>query len=143
MKKIFFSFLLFICLCCVATAQQKLKYSYDASGNRISREIHIPINKGKALALTSAEEVYSDTLGNIEVKIAPNPTKGKLTVWIQQLPENTPVALGIYNPNGQLIIGTTEYSNSIDLDISDSPIGTYFLRIQIGDYNTSWKIIKH
>lgn len=138
--------ILFICcllLCFIAAAQQKLRYSYDASGNRVSREIYIPANKGRLINTSPVEEVYTDLLGDIEVKIAPNPTKGKLTVRIGRLPENTSVSLSIYNQNGTFIVGSTEHTDSIELDISDSSAGTYFLNINIGDYNTSWKIIKY
>ena len=125
-------------------SQGKVSYGYDAAGNRTSRTIVIP-PPNPAPAPPIEEEppvVYSEMLSDIEIKIYPNPTDGLLKVEILNLPEDQTANIWLYNLSGRLITsfkGITDFTN---IDISEQPTGTYLLKIEVGDYQTEWKIIK-
>ncbi|MBI9036379.1 MAG: hypothetical protein JEZ03_18105, partial [Bacteroidales bacterium] len=82
------------------TAQSTHTYTYDANGNRISREvIAIGVDKDsgpkdiydeqtKALAVGFIEkQVFEETIVETDITIYPNPTKGQMVVRVKNLPE--------------------------------------------------------
>lgn len=63
-----------------AASAQSVKYSYDNAGNRIKREI---VMKAKSsYKETSRTECFSEMLSDKDIRIYPNPTKGRLKIEI-------------------------------------------------------------
>lgn len=62
----------------VSSAQDRIGYSYDAAGNRVKREIVMPVPKAMAKQQTFAADgqAFTDMLRDHTVKIYPNPTEG-------------------------------------------------------------------
>ena len=136
MKKIIISFLVALPLPLFA---QTLSYSYDAMGNRVTREI---VLKRNAAAKKDTTTFFSDMLDERPIRIYPNPTKGQLKVNIPiQEGQETPV-LKIYSSSGQLIHSEKATSETTTLDISSHPNGLYLLHVIIGKEESTWKIIK-
>jgi hypothetical protein len=125
-------------------SQNTVSYGYDASGNRISRVITLPPpSKAPKAEPTDIEEVYDEVLKDFSVKIYPNPTKGELTVEIEQLPEDKTASLWLYSLQGKLILQRTGLQSGTErLNISNQPAGIYLMKIMAGDSQTEWKIIK-
>ena len=138
--KIIILSLLLTCLYPLLHAQDKVKYAYDAAGNRISRTIVLaprsaPIEEKQPTVHT---EVFSD----IQLKIYPNPTDGILKVEISNLPEGQKAEIWIYAMSGQLITSLKDVSSTASINISSQPAGIYVMNIVAGKHRTEWKIIK-
>ncbi|OJU49332.1 MAG: hypothetical protein BGN96_11000 [Bacteroidales bacterium 45-6] len=137
MKK---SVLLFLLLLGCGIAPAQVSFGYDAAGNRISRTITLA--RSALVTKTDSVKPATEMLGDMQVKIYPNPTQGRLSVQVIGLPDGTSGTLGIFSLQGQLLLRGEASSSRTDLDISGQPVGTYILRINVGGKNTSWKIIK-
>ncbi len=137
MKKTIFLFLLLLS-CCIASAQ--VVFGYDAAGNRISRTI--TLTRSALVTKTDSVKPATEMLGDIQVKIYPNPTQGRLSVQVMGLPEGVTGTLGIFTLQGQLLLRGEASSSPTELDISGQPVGTYILKIDAGGKSTTWKIIK-
>jgi hypothetical protein len=131
---------------------QPVRYTYDASGNRVSRAkvINMPSKAKSSVGESATEETataeapkFEDILAEMKITIYPNPTKGMLRVDITggEIPGDAKIY--IYNLFGNLIRQVNGISGSNTVDISPQPPGTYIMRIVIDkDHVSSWKIIK-
>ena len=137
MKKTVLFFLLLLG-CGMASAQ--VSFGYDAAGNRVSRTI--TLTRSALVTKTDSVKPATEMLGDMQVKIYPNPTKGQLSVEINGLPDGDDGAIRIYSMQGELILEQQVSYSRVNLDISGQPVGTYIMRINVGGKNTTWKIIK-
>lgn len=117
---------------------QRITYSYDATGNMIKKEIVM----SRSNPIDPQVKPYSEILSSKEVKIYPNPTEGRLKIEILNLNEEDQCSLEIYNLSGTRIIHTSDIRLSNELDITSQPDGIYFLKINLNQKISSWKIIK-
>jgi hypothetical protein len=123
-------------------SQSTFKFSYDSSGNRISRTIPLKSAHIDSLdQLVSEPKTFDDLVGDRPIKIYPNPTKGMLKVEIPIADEVT-ARLNIYSSQSSLIKDLPVIGTFTEIDLSDQPAGMYILRIHIGDLFSEWKIIK-
>jgi len=137
-----FGFFITVCLQALHS-QNAVSYGYDAAGNRISRVITLPPSKAPQAEPTGEEKVYGEVLKDFTVKIYPNPTKGEITVEIEQLPEGKTASLRLYSAQGKFILQRTGLrGGSESLNIGNQPKGIYLLKIATKDSSTEWKIIK-
>ena len=123
-----------------AASAQRVKYSYDNAGNRIKREI---VMKAKSsYKETSRTECFSEMLSDKDIRIYPNPTKGRLKIEIAGYENSDRCVLRIFNTSGQQILSTHASSPWTELDISSRANGIYILYISLNNKETTWKIIK-
>ncbi|MDR2005444.1 MAG: T9SS type A sorting domain-containing protein, partial [Prevotella sp.] len=104
---------------CTDAYAQRIEYTYDASGNRISRKKEIVLTK----SAESPATVFTEELAERTIKIYPNPTEGHLKVEISDFEACQSVNLSIYNMQGQVVIKRKMESSVCDLDISGRPNG--------------------
>lgn len=134
--RIFFSFLFF---CCINTILgQNIRYTYDAAGNRVKREIVLAFNSPKKVADTNYEELISDK----NVKIYPNSEEGTIRVEIDGLTENDEYSIQVFDISGRVVTSPISSDQPIIIDISSAPMGVYILAININGELSSWKITK-
>jgi hypothetical protein len=136
----------------ITTYTQTVSFSYDASGNRIQREI-IFIEKSEIfhenkqsinnneLADTAAIQ-HNVIINEVNIIIVPNPNGGKFKVVISGTDENTSASLLLHNLSGTMILKKENMTKITDVDISKQNNGTYFLSIIINDQKETWKVIK-
>lgn len=119
---------------------QYVSYGYDATGNRIKREIVMSTynNIRKAPQKASVSECLSDRT----IKIYPNPTKGMLKIEIGGWTETDRGSITIHSTNGAILITRSLTESSMTFDITNYSAGIYLMHIKIGDKGTTWKIIK-
>lgn len=141
MKRIYMN-LTFLCLPLLTMAQSRIAYAYDASGNRVKREIIMQLPKAKQQTFETEGQVFSDMLQEHDVKIYPNPTDGILKVSISGIKNTDKCSLAIYTLRGDRIMLDERQQYNFDVNISNQPAGTYLLRITINNQSTTWKIIK-
>jgi hypothetical protein len=123
-------------------SQDKVTFGYDAAGNRISRVIDLNSLRSAQDTVPETEEMYSELLSDIEIKIYPNPTDGLLKVEIYNMPDQQTAEIRLYNLSGNLITNLTAKDGTAEIDLSRQPTGIYLMRITAGEYQTEWRIIK-
>lgn len=118
---------------------QGVSYAYDEAGNRIKREI--VISKKQMVAVPEKKvSSYSDMLSDHQIRIAPNPTKGRVKVSILNNDANFDVR--VYSSNGKMLLSQSSVRNRTEIDLTSQPNGIYILVISLGQRETTWKIIK-
>jgi 2',3'-cyclic-nucleotide 2'-phosphodiesterase (5'-nucleotidase family) len=130
---------------------QNIEYTYDAAGNRTARFV-IPPAPAQAEAQDSSDtnsynneqepEVYKDFLAEKELRIYPNPTRGKLTIEIVNYNLNEIGTLQVFDMAGRLIKSENNISERMQVDITSQPAGSYIMVIVIGKEKSERKIIK-
>lgn len=127
-------------LICVAGYSQTKVYgfTYDGSGNREKRQF-IQLKSGQISS--EGENVFKDVVNQLEIKIYPNPTKGRLNINIPIDKEKT-ITLQVFNINGSLLMEKIVVDEITIIDLSDHPAGLYLLRIHGGSDSSDWKILK-
>lgn len=141
MKAIYFIIFYFIALTSYA---QTAHFSYDASGNRISRWLEV-----KAVKQTSADSAVhnlpeliptekAELLG--DVQIYPNPAKRYLNIDITNLGEATAKG-NISDINGRTVLSFENLSTANTLNVETLAPGTYLLRVECRGERKVWKVI--
>lgn len=120
---------------------QNYKYSYDAAGNRIKKEI-ILSQQDASSKYVSKSNLFSDKLCDKTVYIHPNPTSGVLKVEITGYDNSDSGALHVFNLAGQHLFNLNITSAFTQLDISEQPKGIYILQLELNGESSIWKIIK-
>lgn len=133
--------MLLICAMPYIASAQSVKYSYDNAGNRIKREIVMKTKSPYEVSTTT--ECFSEKLSEKEIRIYPNPTKGRLKIEIAGYENSDRCILRILNVSGQQILSTHANSACTELDISSKANGIYILYISLNNKETTWKIIKN
>jgi len=140
----------------VALAQTNYyEYKYDEAGNRISRK-YVKMKKKVNLqedsllldslyndSIIAKEDidVYKDNIGDKEISIFPNPTKGKLRVEISNIEDGDIIILKVFDLQGREIYSNEKLSN-YDIDLSNYENGVYLLDIILNNEKSYWKIVK-
>ena len=137
-------------LFCTDVHAQSIKYTYDASGNRISRNVITMSSRLKSSGASSNNKVavtelpkFEEALGDMIITIYPNPTKGMLQVDISGGDISKDARIYLYNFSGMMVRQLSGVSVTNFLDISAQPTGVYTMKIVLDKNNVStWKIIK-
>jgi hypothetical protein len=127
---------------CLAYSQNKIHYTYDTAGNRISRTIVLNTVQKMAAQQEETIPVYRDLFADMNISIYPNPTKGQLIVQIDGLKTEQSVDIILYDMTGKIILKKTKVSATTDIDITGQAPGSYILKFFCGESTTEWKIIK-
>jgi len=113
-----------------------VQYSYDASGNRISRSLVTPAKSPAALS-----DSIKDPFENIFVTATPNPTSGLVTIELSGMECSEELTFGVYSLEGANIL-QGDILESVQLDMSPYQSGWYIVHIYKGDAVKSTKILK-
>ncbi len=139
-----------------------VKYTYDVSGNRITRNIIqlkseeptkndtteiVKLNNYQDEFTFQDKNSLKDNIGNHQIVVYPNPTKSIFFVKISDDLSSKNTTFILYNSNGQIILQEKNIINPLTkVDISSQPKGAYFLQIHVGAKTpnniSKWKIIK-
>ena len=134
--------LLIMCSANTALAQQSIAYGYDASGNRTSRSVYIPM-----LRVTDESEDEQNNTNNRmtsdwKVIAAPNPTHGLVQVLIRSLREFGQCTLTLADSMGRIVLTVNTSQTLTTLDMTALADGLYLLRADIDGTLAAVKIIK-
>lgn len=125
-------------------AQHKIGYAYDAAGNRVRREI--VMNNPRFASMSTLEpsdiQTFTERLGECTIELLSNPSEGVLRLRINEWREDYRCSVGVYSLHGKQISSSLMDSDSMVLDLSSQPAGTYLIKIILNDQTTTWKIIK-
>jgi hypothetical protein len=126
-------------------AQNKIVYAYDNAGNRTERTITLTGVQTKSAKADTIPQYFKEELGKQVIKIYPNPTAGQLSVEIMNISDSDIISgkLNLYDMTGQLLDKKEINSEKrIEFDLSNNAAGIYILKIQLGNDESSWKIVK-
>ena len=128
---------------------QTISYAYDNSGNRIERSIvfnSAPIANGSNTSNneedSTASPKFMDPVLGFTLNIYPNPTSGILSLEVENLPDSVHSSMQIFDITGKQVVSSQLSSSISNFDISTLPIGTYFMKVLVGNEKREWKIIK-
>ena len=148
------SLVLALIVCSFESASAQVSYTYDAAGNRTAKTVVLAKTMKKmaqsdtVFAAESAAvaidlgEPQTDALGQAEIKIYPNPTKGALRVDIGGVELSSDDRIAVFDSDGRLVKDCNNLTDSNQIDLSEAANGIYFMRITIGKEKTTWRIIK-
>ena len=119
----------------------RVVYSYDAAGNRISAHRQILYSPQRS---TGVDEIksYNDSLSNARITIYPNPTEGDLRIDITGIDNFERSEVTIHSSNGTVLNKISPLTASNEVDMTTYEDGIYLFVIRINDETTTWKIIK-
>lgn len=131
---------------CVETSMAQISFSYDANGNRTAKEIVLSSMKNEDFSDSENVDkdfsIFDDKIGDMQIKIYPNPTKRFLRVDIQNSDSDISGHIEILSNIGKTIYKTSNISLNNQINLSDQPHGVYVMRINLNGYVSVWKIIK-
>jgi len=132
------------------TAQQTIFYNYDKAGNRVLRSI--TLNQSQSLkeiikdtslkAENPIPEVFKDSIDDKKILIYPNPTKGNLTIEIIGYEQDANSYIYLFNLSGNMLKSEPITGSSMEVDLSNYPVGLYIIEIKLVGKSSVWKIIK-
>lgn len=154
--KIFTPFLLAITLFLfykesVMAQTNTVYYSYDDAGNRDYRGPEIKLTSKKSAQIIDStatlenqpeENLVEEKLGETVVKIYPNPTRGQLRVEITGFDPAQQSAIYLYTLSGTMVTAKQPLTGDDVIDLSSNPLGTYILKLKLGEKVSEWKVIK-
>ena len=121
---------------------QRIKYTYDNAGNRLTRQKEIVVQTRGALSDEEEPSVYEEELSETKVTIYPNPTRGMLKVDISGVEKFENARISLYDLTGKLLQQWAGISQSNEIDLSERTPGMYIMQIAYNGKISSWKIIK-
>ena len=121
---------------------QRIKYTYDSAGNRLTRQKEIVVQTRGALSDEEEPSVYEEELSETKVTIYPNPTRGMLKVDISGVEKFENARISLYDLTGKLLQQWAGISQSNEIDLSERTPGMYIMQVAYNGKISSWKIIK-
>lgn len=123
------------------SAQEKMTFSYDAAGNRVSRVMVLAKSSAKSQQAVPQSQSLFDEVGGKQVKLYPNSSSGH--VLVEMLGKGDASAnLSVYNISGMQVFSEQMQGERLDVDLSSNPSGIYILTIEVDGEKQSWKIVK-
>ena len=125
-------------------AQQPIAYTYDAAGNRSSSALYFYRGEMEDETESDDENGSDDLLHvGIHVTVAPNPTRGYLQVYVQELAnEEGTCTLSLFEVSGRRVLTQLTSSPLTTLDLTALGDGLYLLRADVGEESVTLKILK-
>jgi hypothetical protein len=151
-------FLVLTALVCLTTCLlpgQAIHYDYDETGNRTKR--YIVLGKGnssdeetskkdeessKEVEENTKTKEFEENLGEMTIKIYPNPTRGQLVVKISGLEPDETVDYQLFSNTGLLLDTKGKNNYEFKVDMARYSGGMYVLRLMIKGKISQWKILK-
>lgn len=135
--------LLGISLHCQAQQNGTVSFGYDDNGNRTSQSYSS--NQGGKGRLEEPSKTTSTVLdfhGDMRVSLYPNPAKDKLTLTIQNKPDELSLVFKVTTISGTTLSEMPLMDNTLSFDMSVLPSGIYMFQLIGGDRKHIWKVIK-
>lgn len=140
----------------IAQLFTKIKYEYDATGNRWQRRVIFnqpTLNKttqgdttstDTANAIKPYKETMIDTFGLKQIIVYPNPTEGMMQINIESLtPSPLLGSIKVYNMQGSTMYINNVLQNQNVLDLTALASGNYLLKLDVNRQIKTYQIIKN
>lgn len=123
---------------------QSIVFTYDDSGNRVSRELYTEQLKSLTIDFPIQEESLNDKIEVIDpsVLVYPNPSKSYVYLEIKKLTQQNSISYILYDLQGMILIEELHGTQFNSIDINSIPKGIYILRVKIGNKVFDYKVVK-
>lgn len=127
---------------------QSISFTYDETGNRLTRELLIEKINNNESSDTGDEQKTTlaldktITINDVEVTISPNPNGGKFEVSIGNLGEQPNVEIYLHTMLGKQIYKSEQVQPITTVNITNRENGTYILTVIVNGTKETWKVIK-
>jgi hypothetical protein len=139
MKKMITLYFLVISL---AIFSQGIVYTYDSSGNRISRQYIVQLRSATAQPEKKDSIKIESKIDELKIYVYPNPTKGNVAVDVLGVSSDQIITMRLYSSQGVLLQKMNYTNQKMPINMTTYPIGWYLLKINVGDKSVEYKIIK-
>ncbi len=119
----------------------KITFAYDASGNRIKRELVITQKNIAPGNHAEVNENFYDSIGEKSVTLTSDGS-GIVQISINNFNRDDIGHVSVYSLSGINIMDMGITESHISIDLSSSPKGVYILSVTINESQTTWKIRK-
>lgn len=123
---------------------QNIGFVYDADRNMEGRyivQLRVSEKKQAEECEESMTDIESAEFNGKKISIYPNPTKGIITIKLDNLDNQEKNSCKLYDMKGQLMFFQEINRNETEIEI-DGDNGVYLLDIYIGEKISKWKILK-
>jgi len=128
----------------ICPAQTTIGFTYDASGNRISRSMVASgnaVDKDNSCIFAQQSKLVEDQIGGQQVRISYNPEAETIQVNFPDLTTQEAI-IQINNPHGKQIVLQIGIAPGNKIDLSKYPFGSYQITITVGKEKKEWKILR-
>ena len=144
-----------------AAYAQDFSFTYDDAGNRTNRNVITlppPPNKSGTQDTTlvseeaaaeeeiAEQEKLQEQLGDLQLLVYPNPTKGMVVVEIASASLGATPTLEcsykVFDLSGREILAGQATGSTISVNLSEQVAGMYLLKVKAGEEEKSWKVVK-
>ena len=115
-------------------AQTQVSYSYDASGNRVKREIVLAKSQ-------STPREYSEVAADYAIRIKASEDGNAVHVTSQELKDKD-CQINVCTVNGKHVCTASLRDGMATIDMSSQKSGVYVMNISVDGTCHSWKIMK-
>ncbi len=123
----------------LSSSAQKIGFAYDATGNRIKREIVVSRDLKKSNKTAENDASFYDTLENKTIRIT-RTSSNTIVVSILNFDSKDVGFVDLCSINGMRVYLQNLPASEINIDMGSLPSGLYILRVRINDNSTTWKI---
>lgn len=131
----------------IGNTSTRYDIGYDACGNRVSNKV-ITLSQSRAridndsIATDVGTPLVDNTLEGSRIEIFPNPAHSYIILRIAGKQSGEIIQYMLYDANGRLVIGPSLLKEEVRVDLSSYARGIYFIRLQMKENISDWKIIK-
>ena len=128
----------------LSATTQEIQFRYDDTGNRLSREPVYPENIQLNLVDHEDDPHESTRIGDLVVKLYPNPGPGIFWLELSTREKDIPkdLRLTVTNGDGELVFALRVIGLKTQIDLRTLPSGSYVLTLSHGKYSLATKVIK-
>lgn len=121
--------------------QNKIQYGYDASGNRIIRQLVVsdPNTERTTEALT--DEKAKETAKELGLNVFPNPAQDKVQLVISNLGDQK-ATIFLIDAQGKNLLDKQTSAPQSEVDITPYKTGVYFIKVIVGKETLFYKVMK-
>ena len=131
-------------LACVGMQAQKVAYTYDSGGNRISKRIIVITPSAKAASgsvlddeeATGLDEVMADD-GGITISATDD---GRVSVSISDDEWTGSATVTAYRHDGRQVLSMPMNESNAQADLGNVPSGVYVFTVKTGRRTKTWKL---
>ena len=124
-------------------AQMPMSYSYDASGNRVSKQAVViaPMAAAGRKSSPSSGKIAGSISGDVSIKGSPD--GNTITVLLSTENDKGSYDIFLYNLSGKVLQKRAAARGNISVSLSSLPVGSYILSVSDGSNHREWKITKN
>jgi YD repeat-containing protein len=123
----------------VAAFSQNVKFSYDASGNRVSRII---VTKSTNASINDTNIPIAINTATLKISVYPNPTTDIIHINCEETDAESSIDAYLFSSSGEMIHSFIIDKTNKIINLDNYATGIYYLKIRINEKVESWKIVK-